>query len=169
MQIPAELDRRLEQEDGANAVRPTIIKAGETWTKQSEPSLLASAPQTRELGAEQLRQERHRAFELLDALTRSGALVVHEASLHVLVAATHTFDASLVDTVVQHNLNPLAQVERSSLIMASSVGGKHPSQLLRAEHVPRLRALAPLLFGDGGGDEGLGEAMEGGALRLGGE
>ena len=32
---------------------------------------------------------------------RSGALRLEEATLHVVLAATHTFDKDLVDTVVQ--------------------------------------------------------------------
>jgi len=166
IQVPAELDRRLREEDAANAVRPTIIKAGETWRKQSMPSLLSAEAEAHELGAAELRAEKHRAFELLDALTRSGALVIHEASLHVVIAATHTFDKSLVDTVVQNNFNPIEQVERSSLIMASSVVAKHPSQLIRSAHMDRLRSLAPSLFSDVDGEERLGEAMEAAAMRL---
>lgn len=55
-----------------------------------------------------------KALELLDALTRSGALVVEEAALHVILAATHAFDKGLVDTVVQDNLNPILQVRAES-------------------------------------------------------
>ena len=61
------------------------------------------------------------AFSLLDALTKAGALPVEYASLHVVVAATHTFDESLMDTIVKGNVNPICKVERSSLIMAGII------------------------------------------------
>ncbi len=37
---------------------------------------------------------------MLDALTKSGALSVDFASLHVVIAATHCFDKSIIDTVI---------------------------------------------------------------------
>ena len=40
-------------------------------------------------------------FELLDALTRSGGLSIDHASLHVIVAARHSFDKTITDTIVQ--------------------------------------------------------------------
>ena len=42
--------------------------------------------------------------------------------LHIVVAATHCFDKSLLDTVIQGNCNPIERVERSALIVASDAG-----------------------------------------------
>lgn len=46
-------------------------------------------------------KERNKAFDLLDALTKSGALSVDQASLHVIIASTHCFDKTIINTLVQ--------------------------------------------------------------------
>ena len=42
---------------------------------------------------------KRKAFDLLDALTRSGALALEGTALHVVLAAYHCFGQNLVDTV----------------------------------------------------------------------
>ena len=49
----------------------------------------------------------------------------------MVVAATHTFTKTLIDTVVQDNVNPIEKVERTQLIMASVVHGENPGDVLR--------------------------------------
>ena len=68
------------------------------------------------------------------------------AALHVVMGATHAFDESLLDTVVCGNVNPIERVERSLLIMATTLHGASATRLLRQEHVERLRGNAPTLF-----------------------
>jgi hypothetical protein len=46
-------------------------------------------------------QERQKAFDLLDALTKSGCLSVKEAELHVVMASTHCFGKTLMNTIIQ--------------------------------------------------------------------
>ena len=138
------LDKRYEEFDPDSALRPTIINPSDHWTKKSTKSLM-SAPVTTQLTASELTEEKHAAFELLDALTRSGALVMESASLHVLIAATHCFDKSLMDTVVQGNVNPIERVERSAVIMATTIHRLPASALLSGMEVQRVLSCSPQL------------------------
>jgi hypothetical protein len=143
-QIPKLLDKKFEAMDKEGAVRPTIINVGSLWTKTSKKSLLAS-PTTSTLGAEEQKTERSAAFDLLDALTKSGGFEVNDASLHVVIAATHCFDRSLVDTVVQRNVNPIEKVEFSSMIMASTIHNQRFEDLVNQDQVSRLLEHSPSL------------------------
>lgn len=143
--LPHLLDANFEKLDVDSALRPTIIKVGETWVKKAQAALLG-APTTSQMRGEEIREAKSEAFELLDALTRAGAFPVAAASLHVIVAATHTFDKSLINTVVQDNVNPICKVERSSLIMAATVHGCETATLLSAGHRARVEAQSPMLF-----------------------
>ena len=143
--IPALLDKRYEALDPDNALRPTIINPTASWTRISQKSLLAE-PVTASLSAEDQTQEKVRAFDLLDALSRSGALPMEKASLHVIIAATHTFDKTVVDCVVQGNVNPIEKVERSSLIVGSTVQGCTVAELLKDDQVSRIQGCSPALL-----------------------
>lgn len=139
--IPAELDRNLEELDEESALRPTIIKLGEAWTRTSRESLLAEPRQSTVLPDEQKR-EQNKAFDLLDALSRSGALPIEHASLHVLIAASHRFDKTLIDTVIQGNVNPIEKVERSSVIVAMTVHRAPATSLLMEGQQERFLRLS---------------------------
>merc|ERR1719498_1536841 len=132
------MDRRFEEVDEDGALRPTIIGLGENWSKWTQKALLA--PRTKvNLGVGEQKREKDAAFDLLDALTRSGALSIDCASLHVVVAATHCFEKSLLETVVQQSVNPIEKVERSALVMASVVHQQPASALVNESHQARLR------------------------------
>eukprot|EP01060_Flectonema_neradi_P035550 TRINITY_DN657_c0_g1_i1.p1 TRINITY_DN657_c0_g1~~TRINITY_DN657_c0_g1_i1.p1 ORF type:complete len:907 (+),score=211.93 TRINITY_DN657_c0_g1_i1:55-2775(+) len=128
--IPTILEKRFESEDSDDALRPTIIKTGETWTKSSLPGLLKK-PESTILGEEDQKGLKSSAFDLLDALTRSGALEVPDADLHVVVATTHCFDKTLMDTVVKDNINPIEKLEKSTLIAATTIHGVSDATLLK--------------------------------------
>lgn len=51
-----------------------------------------------------LSEEKDAAFELLDSLTRSGALPLQHSELHLLVVATQCFQRTVMDTVIQVRL-----------------------------------------------------------------
>lgn len=143
--VPKEMDQNFERLDVDSQLRPTIISPGAVWTKQAQKALLAS-PITRSLDSEDQKKEKDAAFDLLDALTKSGALPVQHASLHIVVAATHCFDKTITDTVVMQNMNPIDKVERSTLIMATTVHQQPASALIRDAQLPRVKAASPMLF-----------------------
>merc|ERR1719401_621146 len=144
-QVPKELDQRFEQLDVDSALRPTIINPSDAWTNRAQKALPASPTESTLRGDDQ-KKEKDAAFDLLDALTKSGALPVECASLHIVVAATHCFDKSVTETVVQDNINPIDKVERSTLIMASTVHQLPPAALVQDTQLDRLSNTSPLLF-----------------------
>jgi len=143
--LPIELDQRFEKLETGGALRAAILTLQGDWQKKSQKALLAQ-PNTTSLGVDEQKQEKEAAFDLLDALTKSGALPLVNASLHVVVAAVHCFDKTVTETVIQDNMNPIENVERSVLIMASTIHQQPVAALLRASHQARLRATSPNLF-----------------------
>jgi hypothetical protein len=74
--------------DTSSALRPTIINVEGDWHKRSQTSLLTK-PTSTTLNSTAVTDVRKRAFDLLDALTKSGVLAFNAAELHIVVAATH--------------------------------------------------------------------------------
>jgi ribosome maturation protein Sdo1 len=142
--IPAEMEKKFEELDEDSALHATIINPGNTWTKKFNKSLL-SAQETTTVSTDVQERERNQAFDLLDALTKSGALSIDQASLHVVIAATHCFEKSLMQTVVQDNVNPIEKVEQSSLIVASTIHQMAPLLLVGSDHAQRIGTNAPRL------------------------
>jgi hypothetical protein len=141
---PNLLEEMYTKYDPDSSLRPTIINPGSSWTKSSQAGLLGK-PTSSALLSEEQNKEKEAAFDLLDALTRSGALPIEHASLHVVIAATHCFDQSVMDTLVQKNVNPIERVERSTLIMASTLQGLPAAALVQGSQVERLHELTPAL------------------------
>ena len=135
--IPHELDRKFERLDLDSALRPTIIKMGKVWTKKFHASLLSKQSTTSVSGGSR-KDEKNRAFDLLDSLSRSGALPVEDAELHVVLAATHCFDKSVINTIVQDNVNPIEKVERSLLIVSSTIQNKPVKDLVNPDQLARI-------------------------------
>jgi hypothetical protein len=141
---PTLLDRRYEELDSDSVLRPTIINPGSVWSKKSFKSLMSEA-ETKSLHTDDQVSEKNAAFDLLDALSKSGALVMHSASLHVVIAATHCFDETLMATVVQGNVNPIERVERSALIMASTIHELPACDLISDNERSRVLTYSPQL------------------------
>eukprot|EP00667_Euglena_gracilis_P010609 EG_transcript_10810 len=143
--LPALLDAQFEALDVGSALRPTIITPGATWEKSSQAGLLSDMKKA-DVGAEEQKALRQQAMDLIDALSRSGTLAMADAQLHVVLAATHCFDQSLLDTVVQRNVNPVERVERSALIMAAAIHASPPAALLKPVQEARVREHSAILF-----------------------
>eukprot|EP01126_Amoeba_proteus_P047283 TRINITY_DN5387_c0_g4_i4.p1 TRINITY_DN5387_c0_g4~~TRINITY_DN5387_c0_g4_i4.p1 ORF type:complete len:199 (-),score=62.93 TRINITY_DN5387_c0_g4_i4:132-728(-) len=152
--LPKELERSYKLFDQDNALRPTIINTSKCWKKHQQDSLL-SPPTKVELGQEDLEQSRNETFDLLDALSKSGNLVFQDSEIHVMITATHCFDKTLLETVVKDNVNPIDRVERSGLIMASTIHKKVVEKLVVPQCLEHIRQVSPMLF-----DLGIRTALE---------
>ena len=143
--IPQLLEAKFDLLDTDDSLRPTIIKTGSSWIKATQRGLLSKRIKLT-LGESEQKQEKNTAFDLLDALTRSGAMDIPDAELHVVIASTHCFDKTLIDTVIQGNINPIEKVERSILIAATTIHSKPASELLLEDQTNRVIEHSPQLF-----------------------
>ncbi len=147
---PTLLDEAFDKLDPEqHAVRLAILRTGSTWQWSTGSSSLGFGFPSRSCAnVDKTSQRRHRqrAFDLLDAMTRSGALTLKDCELHVVVAAVHAFDRSLMNTLVQANDNPIDEVERSSAILSSALHGVSPQDLLWPAHAERLLSRNPQLL-----------------------
>jgi len=143
--IPSQLDAKFEKYDEDGALCATTIKPETTWTKQFQRSLL-SKPSVVALDTDKLKTERKQAYDLLDALSKSGCLSFDHATLHVIIASTHCFGESLMNTVLKENINPIEKVERSTMIIASSVHSQATSGLIMEDQLDRASSFSPKLF-----------------------
>lgn len=82
-QIPAALDSQFERHDLDAALRPTRLLVGGEWSRYVQRALLGK-PVREHLHGEQQKDEKKKAYDLLDALSRSGALPLESTSLHVV-------------------------------------------------------------------------------------
>ena len=145
--IPKQLDAKFEQLDVDSALRPTIVKAGPVWERQTQKNLLCKAI-SEKLEEKEQQHEKNKAFDLLDALSRSGSLPIACAEVHAIVGATHCFDLSIMGTAIEENVNPIEKFERSLLIVASTIHGTVDAKALlkNDEQVSRISTHSPLLL-----------------------
>ena len=147
--IPKRMDATFEKFDSDAALRPTIIKTKDTWSRKRQDGLLSKPKLDASFTKTKQRTAKNEAFDLLDALTRSGAMpILTGASLHVVMATTHCFDKTLMDTLVQDNVNPIDKVERSQLIVASLIHGARVRELVEDKDLDRLAAHCPKLLAE---------------------
>ena len=146
--LPRRLDAAFDRLDGDACLRPTTIKCSTPWRVSSQKGLLSATKQTT-YDSDRLATEKRKAFELLDALTRSGANPLLSTQLHVVVAATHAFDHDVAETVIRDNVNPILKAERSSLLVASTLFGAAPRSLVEPSRVPALATAHEAALLDG--------------------
>lgn len=147
--VPTELDAKFEKFDEEGALRPTIINPSKSWTLHYQKALLAD-PTMRSLDKEAIKKEKSKAFDLLDALSRSGALEIDQAALHIVIASTHCFDKTLMNTLVQDNVNPIERVERSTMLVATTIHNVTAQELLAPAQLERFTTFSgPKLIEEG--------------------
>ena len=143
----------MDIHDKDNALRSTIIKTSSAWTRKRQENLLTKSKES-SLSTDDIKCEKNMAFDLMDALSRSGSLPIACTELHVIVSVTHRFENDLMGTVVQDNVNPVEKLEKSTLLVASTVHGV-PAESLVADpsDLARLMGSFPeLLIEQSGGD-----------------
>jgi len=144
--IPTALDAAVEKSGEGSALRSTTIKTGDVWTRNRQENLLTK-PKRQSLDTNEVKKEKNKAFDLLDALSRSGSLPIAYNELHVVVAVTHCFDKDVMSTVVCDNINPIEKLECSTLLLASAVHGVPVRDLIGdASELQRLEGSLPLLL-----------------------
>merc|ERR1712137_1137558 len=86
--------------------------------------------------------ERQKCFDLLDALTNSGCIDFDDSTLHIVMASTHCFTDSVMDTLVKQNKNPIEKLERSELIVATTIHDKPAEELVVPEQLGRIKEFS---------------------------
>ena len=95
-----------------------------------------------------IKMEKEKAFDLLDALSRSGSLSVSCSELHVVISVTHCFEKDVMGTVIQDNMNPIEKLEMSTLLVASLIHGIPAHSLIRDDNEKlRLATSFPAMLG----------------------
>jgi hypothetical protein len=144
--MPKMLDAAIEEHDTDNALRSTIIKTSDTWTRSRQENLLTKI-RSSTLRSSDIKSEKDKAFDLLDALSRSGSLPISCSELHVIISVTHCFEKDVMGTVIQDNINPIEKLEMSTLLIASTLHGVPAGQLVRDDSDRRrLTASFPKLL-----------------------
>jgi hypothetical protein len=144
--MPKLLDASIEKYDKDSALRSTKIKTSDTWSRCRQENLLTKAVKTT-LYSSEVKTETNKAFDLLDALSRSGSLPIAYSDLHVVLCVTHCFEKDVMDTVVQDNINPIERLELSTLLLGSTIHGLSPTNLIAEEkEKKRFESTFPLLL-----------------------
>lgn len=127
--LPYILQDKFDKYGTSDSIRPGIVRAGDNWKRKRQENFFSSLTESN-LGVDNLKSEKQRAFDLLDALTRSGGLSVDHSSIHVFMTSAHCFEDNLLNTLIQKNINPMIELEKSTLLMASVIHEKEIKDML---------------------------------------
>ena len=158
--------------DSDAALRPTILNVGKVWNKKAQKTLLS--PMTQQaLNVPQQKLERNTCFDLIDAISNSGAISFQNATLHIVMArfasaetffffffpvafkiffssslvfSTHCFADNLMNTLVKDNMNPIEKLERSELIVATTIHRTKPENMLVEEGAQAAQLHCPAVM-----------------------
>lgn len=144
--VPRLLDSAIDQYAQGSALRSTTVKLSERWSRSRHENLLSEAA-TSVLRADDIKTERNKAMDLLDALSRSGSLPIAFSELHVMVSVTHCFEKDVIETIVHDNINPIEKLEQSTLLVGSAIHGVPASSLVaNGDDLQRLQNFFPSLM-----------------------
>lgn len=127
--LPTLLQNYFDRHGSSQSIRPGIIRTGPIWQKRHQDNFFTPSREI-QFNLEDQQRNKHRAFDLLDALTRSGGLTIDDASVHVILASSHYFPQTLLETVIERNMNPLIKLEESTLLMSSIIHNKKIEELI---------------------------------------
>jgi hypothetical protein len=77
-------------------------------------------------------------FDLLDAISCSGSLLINNTTLHIIMGFTHCFHNTLINTVIQDNINPIENIQLLQLIITQNILNKSWKQLINEEYIQQL-------------------------------
>ena len=120
--VPSLLDSNFDTYCNGSVLRAAILSPNLPWTRTRQRTILSTAERSF-MGGEEAAAEKRKAFELIDALTKSGGLTIDHATTHIIIATQHSFDSTLTNTIVQDNINPIEKLEVSALIATATLHG----------------------------------------------
>jgi hypothetical protein len=95
--------------------------------------------------SEAVAAEKAKAFDLLDCLTKSGGISLDNVDLHVVIAATHAFGKTVMETLVQDNDNPIEKIQHSSLILTAAIHGVGFKEVVSPDFQENVKLYSPNL------------------------
>mgnify|MGYP003385721902 CR=1 FL=1 len=143
--LPQVLDRKLNNHNryqhGANSgadtavpdhrsnstsVQANILHVAPVWTRKRQASLVGGPGAAREenLLVREQKAEWTRVMDLLDMITKSGALDLDgtgQVAMHVVVSSTCRFEDSLINSIIRGNINPINELDSTLAVIAATI------------------------------------------------
>ena len=139
--LPRLLDTVAATHDKDGSLRSTIVKTSHHWERTRKKNLLAPSQRER-IPQATIETEKKKAFDLLDALSRSGSLPIEMSELHIVVAMSHCFEDDIMSTIIKNNINPIENVEKSALLIATTIHGQAIKELVGSTDTFERLAIA---------------------------